>query len=228
MLCFQDIPGKPFTIKVGSSWVIIGWKTLGDHKQANYFQISIKTTSEVRWTTLSHQYERKFAELNNLKSNTEYLVRVKMITPEGESPYSPTSQTIKTKESPACKLVKKSFLETKGNPTPSVYAIPVKVLRWARNETAKTRKLEISMYFLYTTSVIKKQHYLSSNLNSAFSFCMTHVVRANKNLGFIMLFPICTSGSRAFQGSFLILNPSFYFSNIVCVYIKHLSLTTTL
>lgn len=77
-----------------------------------------------------------------MKAQTAYKFRVRVVTPEGEGPYSPESNEYKTLMSTAQELLKFCKCKKKEDP-PQIYALPLTELKNARNTNAKTRKMEI-------------------------------------------------------------------------------------
>lgn len=68
---------------------------------------------------------------------------MRVVYENGEGPYSEESDKILTSDSPASRIVQFSVAKTKGNPSPTKYALPVTENRSARNEKAKTKKFEV-------------------------------------------------------------------------------------
>lgn len=144
---FQEKPGTPYCTHRKSNSIAICWQFRRRHNQTNCFQIRIKESSKKEWTILPALYEKNTALLEGLKEVTGYFVQVRAITSDGESDFSQISCKIETKQSLKSKLVEQTVLKNKGNPTPSVYAIPVKQLEDARNVVFKRRKLKLGTIF---------------------------------------------------------------------------------
>lgn len=108
----------------------------------------MKEKGQVKWKVV---YEENInnVELKDVKANTAYVFRVRVVYPDTdeEGPYSPLSNEITTKESPAHKLISWS-VEKKDTSHPKIYTIPVTELQCSRNEAARTRKLEIGECFI--------------------------------------------------------------------------------
>lgn len=76
------------------------------------------------------------------------MFRVRVVTEDSEGLYSPQSDELTTLPSLAHEL--RNFSEcVRGETSPSIYTIPITEIADARNENAKTRKMEIGKYYLF-------------------------------------------------------------------------------
>lgn len=98
-----------------------------------------------KWTIFPEELTHARTNLNTLQAATTYVFRVRVVTEDGESPYSPQSDEVTTLPSLALELL--NFSErVKGQTSPSKYIIPVTEIADARNKQGKTRKMEIGKY----------------------------------------------------------------------------------
>lgn len=96
-----------------------------------------------KWKFLSDEYKSSTVVLRDLKSNTAFLFRVRVVYEDGEGPYSEESDRIQTSDSPASRIVMFSLEKEKGDPSPTKYVLPMTEDKMARNEQAKTKKFEV-------------------------------------------------------------------------------------
>lgn len=96
-----------------------------------------------KWKFYAGECERATKDVTDLKSNTEYIFRVRVVHQNGEGQYSEDSDVIKTVHSPAADLVNFSTIVRKGKPSPSVYGVPTTEVANARDPNNKTRRFEV-------------------------------------------------------------------------------------
>lgn len=143
--CYIQIaPGKPEARQVGSDSLSLIWTKPKRFGPKDYFQVSYKEVNG-RWKVKNDEYPTATADLTDMKANTTYVFRVRVVYQDSEGPYSDESKDVHTKVSPAERLVPFSTCASKGNPSPTVYTVPFTELSAARNVSAKTRKIEIGM-----------------------------------------------------------------------------------
>lgn len=94
-------------------------------------------------TTESKQNE---ITISGLMANTTYVFQVRTVFEDQEGRYGPQSDDVLTSESLATKLLKFSVLVKQGNPP--MYRLLTQELARSRNQSAKTRKLELGELFL--------------------------------------------------------------------------------
>ncbi|XP_060557458.1 uncharacterized protein LOC132717894 [Ruditapes philippinarum] len=124
--------------------VTLTWDPPSTVRDGDCYQISYKDSSHgENWVFYQGEFKTSTAILSNLKSNTDFVFRVRVVNEDGASPYSEQSDKIFTLESQASRLVHSSVLKEKGNPSPSIYALPLAEIREARNEQAKTNKFQL-------------------------------------------------------------------------------------
>lgn len=140
---------------IGANVVNIYWQPPKQFVKGDYYQLSYKEAEDKKWIFYNEQFERATAELKDLKAGAAYVFRVRVVTDDGEGPYSEISDEIKTKQSPAHKLLNFAPRKMEGNP--SKYTVPFEELKEARNDKAKSRKLEIGRY--RSIQIRKKNHY---------------------------------------------------------------------
>jgi hypothetical protein len=86
-------------------------------------------------------------KLTNLKSDTSFCFRVRAVFDDEEGPYSPSSDIVKTVESPAVRLKEFSSIVQEG--TPERRALPITQVENSRNDDAMTQKFELGMSFKF-------------------------------------------------------------------------------
>ncbi|XP_045178579.2 uncharacterized protein LOC123538489 [Mercenaria mercenaria] len=140
----KDRPGKPRISDVLADSVTLSWDPPSTFGEDDYYQISFKDLDHnKKWRFFQAEFRSSTAVLNDVKSNTVFIFRVRVVYEDGEGPYSEESDKIVTSDSPATRIVKFALKKTAGNPSPSKYALPVTEIRAARNEKAKTKKFEL-------------------------------------------------------------------------------------
>lgn len=107
-----------------------------------YLQVTYKDVDNAgRWQFRPEEHTCATAVLDDMKSNTKFIFRVRVVYEDGEGPYSPPSDEYVTAKSPASRIVEFANVLEKG--PPSKHALPITEIRNARNPTAKTKKFEI-------------------------------------------------------------------------------------
>ena len=140
----QECPGKPRASDVLADTITLAWDPPSKFGDDDYYQISYKDLDhEKKWKFYQGEIRESTVILRDIKSNTAFIFRVRVVYEDGEGPYSEESEKILTSDSPASRIVKFSTIKEKGNPSPSKYALPITEIRQARNEKAKTKKFEV-------------------------------------------------------------------------------------
>lgn len=151
---YSDVPGKPTVHDIKSDTLTVSWLKPTSFGKQHYYQLSSKEMPDGKWKIINEEYETSTADLTDLKADTQYRFRVKVVTPSEEGPYSPESDVIKTSVSPARELVEFCIPTRTGNP--NIYAIPLTELANSRNSKAKTRKMEIGIFMYICPHAIFK------------------------------------------------------------------------
>ncbi|XP_045203650.2 uncharacterized protein LOC123556762 [Mercenaria mercenaria] len=142
-----DYPGKPRASDVLADAITLLWDAPSKFGDDDYYQVSYKDLDhEKKWKFFQGEFKTTTALLSDLKSNTAFIFRVRVVYEDSEGPYSEESDKILTLDSPASRIVKFSVEKEKGNPSPAKYALPTTEIRAARNERAKTKKFEIGAH----------------------------------------------------------------------------------
>ncbi|XP_052212529.1 uncharacterized protein LOC127831592 [Dreissena polymorpha] len=137
-------PGKPSTVYVGVDSIGLTWVLPETFESGDFYQVSYKENSSGSgWTIASEEIKENKALLKGLASNCEYIFRVNCIYGETEGSLSDSSDPVKTLPSPASTLLQFSVHSTKSDVSPTKYSLLTTEIQNARNEGAKTRKLEI-------------------------------------------------------------------------------------
>jgi hypothetical protein len=138
--------------------VTLTWDPPSTIGENDFYQISYKDGShEGNWEIYQGEFKSSTAVLSDLKSNTVFVFRVRVVNEDDADLYSEQSDKIVTLESQASRHVQASALIEKGNPSPSKYALPLSEIREARNEQAKTTKFQLGIYLhLLSLSVMFK------------------------------------------------------------------------
>ncbi|WAQ96119.1 hypothetical protein MAR_028809 [Mya arenaria] len=146
----KEQPGQPTVTDISSDSLTLFWNKPERFRPNDYFQIAYKElNSEGKWRIYHGEYTESTVKLENLKSNARFVFRVRIVSIDGEGPYSPQSDEIQTESSPASRIVDFSVLLTDeehqkdNNWSPDLYAIPLTEVKEARNDSAKTRKFEV-------------------------------------------------------------------------------------
>jgi hypothetical protein len=140
---FQDRPGKPRRLDTILEVVSLTWDPPSDIKDGDYYQISYKELEhDGKWTLYDEVFQDATAELNDLRANTVFVFRVRVIYEDREGPFSEESNEIRTSLSAACQVSQQSVSLVKGNFSPPVYGLPMNEIM--RHETSRINKLEFS------------------------------------------------------------------------------------
>lgn len=140
----KNCPGKPRSSDARADTIMLSWDPPSTFGDEDYYQISYKDLdNNKKWKFYQDEFKSSSAILSDLKSNTAFIFRVRVVYEDSEGPYSEESDKIITSDSPATRIVSFSVLKENGNPSPSIYALPITEIRQARNEKAKTKKFDI-------------------------------------------------------------------------------------
>ncbi|XP_052789510.1 uncharacterized protein LOC128223990 isoform X1 [Mya arenaria] len=132
-------PGKPVLIEAGSDFIVLSWDPPANFQDGNYYQVSMKDVDQnSKWKFYNKEFTTASGKIEDIKSNTKFIFRVRVVHEHGEGSYSPESGVIITFPSPASRIVDFSTKVDGQNPT--TYALPVTENRTARDETAKSRQ----------------------------------------------------------------------------------------
>ncbi|WAQ94890.1 LOW QUALITY PROTEIN: hypothetical protein MAR_007361 [Mya arenaria] len=85
----QDRPGKPRVSDIGSDTVTLSWEKPTVFGSGDYFQIGYKDLNGGKKWRFDH--EKSTVRLTNLKSDTRFVFRVRMVYDDIEGPYSEES-----------------------------------------------------------------------------------------------------------------------------------------
>ncbi|KAH3821986.1 hypothetical protein DPMN_123755 [Dreissena polymorpha] len=136
-------PGQPKASNIGFDTITLTWEAPEIYGPDDYFQISFKTSSDgPRWKFYDEKCAKATLVLINLKSNTEFVFRIRAVYSESEGQYSETSQVIKTHPSPASHFVASSELIF-NRTAPFRYRLPMNEISKCRNDVAKSKKFEL-------------------------------------------------------------------------------------
>ncbi|WAR16463.1 hypothetical protein MAR_031057 [Mya arenaria] len=121
----------------------LSWKLKKDLAEDEYVEVFLKDiTNKSRWKLAADEHiKMRTFTVTDLKPDTKYTFKVRVVNANEEGNFSPESKTTRTKISAAIKLKKRS--EKIQSETIQKYRIPVKEVTEARNETRKTRRFEI-------------------------------------------------------------------------------------
>lgn len=140
-------PGKPYVIKKEGilDQINLKWEHNRDLCDTELYQVLFKETQDGKWKvfTPDSPCRTQMLVVDGLKADTSYVFKVR-VTEENtgyDGPFSPESNIIKTDETPAIRIRKKSQKVATG--PPDVYMLPIKENTAARNETAQTRKFTL-------------------------------------------------------------------------------------
>ncbi|WAR30921.1 hypothetical protein MAR_033467 [Mya arenaria] len=105
-----------------------------NRQHGNYYQVSMKYDDQnSKWN----------GKIEDIKSNTKFIFRVRVVHEHGEGLYSPERNVIITFPSPASRIVEFSSKVNSENRT--LYDLPVTENRTARDETAKSRQFWLGL-----------------------------------------------------------------------------------
>ncbi|XP_052212196.1 uncharacterized protein LOC127831254 [Dreissena polymorpha] len=92
-------PGQPKASNIGFDTITLTWEAPEIYGPDDYFQISFKTSSDgPRWKFYDEKCAKATLVLINLKSNTEFVFRIRAVYSESEGQYrSPTNRTAREK-----------------------------------------------------------------------------------------------------------------------------------
>ncbi|XP_060587427.1 uncharacterized protein LOC132742949 [Ruditapes philippinarum] len=137
----EDRPGKPRRLNDILEVVSLTWDPPSDIKDGYYYQISYKELEhDGKWALYDEVFQDATAELNDLRANTVFVFRVRVLYEDREGPFSEESNEIKTSLSSACQVSQQSVSLVKGNFSSPVYGLPMNEIM--RHETLKISKLE--------------------------------------------------------------------------------------
>ncbi|XP_052215660.1 uncharacterized protein LOC127834096 isoform X6 [Dreissena polymorpha] len=139
----KSTPGKPSASEVGSDTITLTWDKPALFKEGDHFQISCRENKESRWRICHDSVEINRFELTNVKSESQFMFRIRAVYTDFESDYSKESDIVTTKKSPASQLVGFSTARSAPDVLPIQYALPMIEVEGARNTIGKTRKFEI-------------------------------------------------------------------------------------
>ncbi|WAQ94894.1 hypothetical protein MAR_007365 [Mya arenaria] len=129
---------------IGSDSVTLSWEKPTDFDKNNYFQIGYKDlNSGMKWRFYHGEFMESSVRLTNLKSDTKFVFRVRVVYDDVEGPYSEESDVIVIASSLASRLVNYAVRMDNVDNVPAIYALPMTELAEARNKKARTRKFEI-------------------------------------------------------------------------------------
>ncbi|XP_053389333.1 uncharacterized protein LOC128552325 [Mercenaria mercenaria] len=139
----KDIPGKPKSLNVLPDTITLSWDPPSQLDEKDLYEISFKVQDhDHQWKILSDKFTTTTADAKNLKSNTAYIFRVRVVCENNEGPWSVESDVILTLESLASQIVKFAVKIKDGDPSPAIYALPMTEIQAARDEKAMLRKFE--------------------------------------------------------------------------------------
>ncbi|KAH3768530.1 uncharacterized protein LOC127845595 [Dreissena polymorpha] len=137
-------PGRPEAFDITSDSLTLSWTKPALQAERDYFQIEYKELIPgSKWKTFAGEFTASTQILTNLKSETEFIFRVRAIQCDGEGPYSEESAVVKTHISTASCLIGFSVRLGEETKSPIRYALPMCEVKEARNSRAKTRKFEV-------------------------------------------------------------------------------------
>ncbi|KAH3772282.1 uncharacterized protein LOC127846401 [Dreissena polymorpha] len=134
-------PGRPEAFDITSDSLTLSWTKPALQADGDYFQIEYKELIQgSKWKTFTGEFTESTQILTNLKSETEFVFRVRALQCDGEGPYSEESAVVKTHISTASRLIGFSVRLDEETTSPIRYALPMCEVKEARNSRAKTRK----------------------------------------------------------------------------------------
>ncbi|KAK3090164.1 hypothetical protein FSP39_009640, partial [Pinctada imbricata] len=137
----DQTPGKPVARKCKSDSITLSWRVPNDFQEGDYYQIRFKNIDGGKWRFYEEQPSEGSIVMTKMKANTKFVFQVRVVHDDMEGPYSPVSDEVHTKLSPANRLFSYSTLTRKG--TPDLYRLPLTENKNARNSGAKTRKFDL-------------------------------------------------------------------------------------
>ncbi|XP_052232780.1 uncharacterized protein LOC127845722 [Dreissena polymorpha] len=137
-------PGRPTALEVTSDSIMLSWTKPSFFEEGDYFQICYKDVMQgAKWKVYTGEFTECTQVLTDVRSNTEFVFRLRVVCNDGEGPYSEESDVIKTHVSTASRLVGFSVRLGAEAVSPIRYALPMCEVKGARNGKAKTRKFEV-------------------------------------------------------------------------------------
>ncbi|KAH3773428.1 uncharacterized protein LOC127844798 [Dreissena polymorpha] len=137
-------PGKPTAIEIKFDQVQLSWAQPIQFRERDCFEVSFKENKpDTRWKVYGDSFSTCSCILVNLKTDTQYVFRVRVVYVDMEGPYSEESDIIQTPRSTASEMVEFSVRVGEQNIIPARYALPLKEIKAARNNTARTRKFVV-------------------------------------------------------------------------------------
>ncbi|WAQ94888.1 hypothetical protein MAR_007359 [Mya arenaria] len=122
----QDRPGKPLASDIGSDTVTLSWEKPANFRNCDYFQIGYKDTNGAKkWRFYHGEFTESTIRLTNLKSDTKFVFRVRVVYDDIEGPYSEESEEIVIASSLASRLVNYAVRVDNGDNVPAMYALPM-------------------------------------------------------------------------------------------------------
>ncbi|WAR16464.1 hypothetical protein MAR_031058 [Mya arenaria] len=139
----QRVTASPTVDHIRADRIQLSWKLEPDLADDEYVEVFLKDiTNKSRWKLAADDTIKKWSfTITELKPDTEYSFKVRVVNENDEGDFSPESKTIKTKISAAKQM--REMSENIPSEQIQKYRIPVKEVKEARDETLKTRRFEI-------------------------------------------------------------------------------------
>ncbi|XP_053386663.1 uncharacterized protein LOC128550842 [Mercenaria mercenaria] len=136
-------PGKPEIQHVTADTISLSWEKPHLFGKDDTYQLSFKFTDDPssKWKPYVQEFKTNKATLTDLKSNTPFTFRVRVLFDEEEGPYSPPSDRVQTKQTPAIRI-KDFAVVVEKNKVPETRSLPITQVRESRNSEAMTQKFE--------------------------------------------------------------------------------------
>ncbi|KAL5004311.1 hypothetical protein ScPMuIL_017767 [Solemya velum] len=136
------IPGKPMAQEVGIDNITLVWSEPAD-TDVEFYEMKFKRPGEKKWckTSFSTDDAQAYFRMEGLCQDTEYEFKVRPNYGDYEGEFSETSETIKTKQSEALKMLELSQ-KLEGR-SPDLYRLPLVLDQEATCEEQRTRKYVI-------------------------------------------------------------------------------------